>query len=435
MPFSKPNAQRRRRRSNVQYKRKKRKVEDSFSKRNDFEDTSFLNSSNEENGNRRSSRISAQPPPPPPPIQLLLDDIDDCISNNNTSLDTIHDTSCSIYEIFSDPEQEKRKYIAMHFVWKYGGCPDSKDNPWGGKGGIIPSIRRDLCLKERADIRYILEDVIRCKQYGTKYDGKRKDGSGRPPSLTTDSVEAQIVADELEGGSSQNIAWEAVNAYREAKLLGGVTFSVVYNLMQRMKPVKVSIEKHRQGSMDEDSKICRARKAWCTQLCVRLGLLDYREVMRKDSIADAVPLPKWYDPEKLTAIKIEQIGFWDETHKKVKPGKTAAFGQHAVLTFPRDANGKVDLKNGKYQDVQLAKLQCKYTDEVRLCIGVSATKSEGKILDTYVYTNKTLLTVDDWDKKVREACTIIKALTKQRKNTLRKRNTKTIGTFITMHLP
>jgi hypothetical protein len=71
----------------------------------------------------------------------------------------------------------------------------------------------------------------------------------------------------------------------------------------------------------------------------------YREVMRKDGIADVVPVPKWYDRENLTSIKIDQIAFWDETHKKVKPGKTAAFDQDAVLTFPRDANEKVDVEN------------------------------------------------------------------------------------------
>ena len=108
---------------------------------------------------------------------------------------------------------------------------------------------------------------------------------------------------------------------------------------------------------------------------------------------------KWYDQQKLTPIKIDQIAFWDETHKKVKPGNTAAYDQDEVLTFPRDANGKVDVENGTYQEVQLAKLQCKYTDEVRLCIGVSATKNEGKVLGTFVYTNKTLLTINDWNKK------------------------------------
>jgi hypothetical protein len=366
MTFKSQNAQKRKRKSSLCYRKKKgRKGSDV---------ASFLDStSDDENGNRRSSRIRDAPPPPPPsPIQLS-NDIADC--NDCASLDSIDNCLCSIYEIFSRPQELRRQYIAMHFVLKYGGCSDSKETRWDGKGGIMSSIRRDLAIPPGVDIRYILEDVRRCKNSGTKYNGTQKEGAGRVSTLSTDSVEAQIVADELEGGSSQRIAWGAVNVYRESLHLDEVTFSVVYTLIQNMKPKSVRIDTHRQGSNNELSRICRARKAWCTQLCVRLGLVDYREVMRKDGIADEVPIPKWYDQQKLTSIKIDQIAFWDETHKKVKPGNTAAYDQDEVLTFPRDANGKVDLENGTYQEVQLAKLQCKYTDEVRLCIGVSVGNS------------------------------------------------------------
>jgi hypothetical protein len=322
MTFKSQNAQKRKRKSSLCYRKKKgRKGSDV---------ASFLDStSDDENGNRRSSRIRDAPPPPPPsPIQLS-NDIADC--NDCASLDSIDNCLCSIYEIFSRPQELRRQYIAMHFVLKYGGCSDSKETRWDGKGGIMSSIRRDLAIPPGVDIRYILEDVRRCKNSGTKYNGTQKEGAGRVSTLSTDSVEAQIVADELEGGSSQRIAWGAVNVYRESLHLDEVTFSVVYTLIQNMKPKSVRIDTHRQGSNNELSRICRARKAWCTQLCVRLGLVDYREVMRKDGIADEVPIPKWYDQQKLTSIKIDQIAFWDETHKKVKPGNTAAYDQDEVL--------------------------------------------------------------------------------------------------------
>ena len=406
--FTKQNAQKRKRKSILGYRHKKSAKNSSLGRKGSDVASVLDSTSDDENGNRRSSRIRDAPPPPPPsPIQLS-NDIADC--NDCASLDSIDNCLCSIYEIFSKPQELRRQYIAMHFVLKYGGCSDSKETPWDGKGGIMSSIRRDLAISPGVDFRYILEDVRRCKNSGTKYNGKQKEGAGRVPTLSKDSVEAQIVADELEGGSSQRIAWGAVNVYRESLSLEEVTFSVVYTLIQNMKPKSVRIDTHRQGSNNELSRICRARKAWCTQLCVRLGLVDYREVMRKDGIADEVPIPKWYDQQKLTSIKIDQIAFWDETHKKVKPGNTAAYDQDEVLTFPRDANGKVDVENGTYQEVQLAKLQCKYTDEVRLCIGVSATQNEGKVLGTFVYTNKTLLTISDWNKKIDEACRTVKAL-------------------------
>jgi hypothetical protein len=165
---------------------------------------SFINSSNsDENGNRRSSIIRDAPTPIPPSPIKLSNDIADC--NDCTSLDSIDNCRCSIYEIFSSPQEQRRQYIAMHFVWKYGGCSDSKETPWGGKDGIISSIRHDLAIPPRVKIRYILEDILRCRNFGTKYNGKQKEGAGRIPTLSTDSVEAQIVADELEGGASQHI--------------------------------------------------------------------------------------------------------------------------------------------------------------------------------------------------------------------------------------
>jgi hypothetical protein len=257
MTFKSQNAQKRKRKSSLCYRKKKgRKGSDV---------ASFLDStSDDENGNRRSSRIRDAPPPPPPsPIQLS-NDIADC--NDCASLDSIDNCLCSIYEIFSRPQELRRQYIAMHFVLKYGGCSDSKETRWDGKGGIMSSIRRDLAIPPGVDIRYILEDVRRCKNSGTKYNGTQKEGAGRVPTLSTDSVEAQIVADELEGGSSQRIAWGAVNVYRESLHLDEVTFSVVYTLIQNMKPKSVRIDTHRQGSNNELSRICRARKAWCTQL-------------------------------------------------------------------------------------------------------------------------------------------------------------------------
>ena len=215
MPFTKQNSQRKRR-SCLSYRTKK-SAKDSSLGRKVSDVASFINSSNDENGNRRSSRIRDAPPPPPPsPIQLS-NDIADC--NDCASLDSIDNCLCSIYETFSRPQELRRQYIAMHFVWKYGGCSDSKETPWDGKGGIMSSIRRDLAIPLGVDIRYILEDVRRCKNSGTKYNGKQKEGAGRVPTLSTDSVEAQIVADELEGGSSQRIAWGAVNVYRESLLL------------------------------------------------------------------------------------------------------------------------------------------------------------------------------------------------------------------------
>ena len=76
------------------------------------------------------------------------------------------------------------------------------------------SMKRDLGSTYGLRIRDILEDVNRCNNSKTKYHGKQREGAGRIASLSTDSVEAQIVAYELKGGGSENIVWGAVNANR-----------------------------------------------------------------------------------------------------------------------------------------------------------------------------------------------------------------------------
>ncbi len=50
--------------------------------------------------------------------------------------------------------------------------------------------------------------------------------------------------------------------------------------------------------------------------------------------------------------------------------------------------------------MQVAKLECKYVEEVHLCIGVSMKKEFGTILDTLVYTGKTIVSMDNWNMRV-----------------------------------
>ncbi|MCP4746064.1 MAG: hypothetical protein GY874_07965 [Desulfobacteraceae bacterium] len=269
-------------------------------------DFSSFPAENNENGNVTSNY--SPPPPPqevtprkstrhtthPPPHQTSppTSDNDDC--NNNTSFDN---SSCTFYEIFADPERQRRCYIAMHFVSKYGGCYDTRSNPWYGKNGIISKVKRDLNMCPSTDIVYILNDVVQCRLSGTKYEGKRNEGTGAIADLKTDSIEAQIVADELEGGGSIFIAWNAVNVYRESVQKERVTKSKVYTLIQNLKPKLAKVEAHRQGSNDVESRICRARKAWCTQLAVRLGYVDYKnDVMAKEGIEGPRLLSGGYAP-------------------------------------------------------------------------------------------------------------------------------------------
>jgi len=109
-------------------------------------------------------------------------------------------------------QRSRRLAIAVIFEYSHGGLPDSKTNPWNGRNGVIPKIRQALTLNERTDITHILEEVIRCKEFGIEYKGDRQIyseyGLGRRPILATDSVEAQLAADTIEDGASESVSFK-----------------------------------------------------------------------------------------------------------------------------------------------------------------------------------------------------------------------------------
>ena len=41
------------------------------------------------------------------------------------------------------------------------------------------------------------------------------------------------------------------------------------------------------------------------------------------------------------------------------------------MKFPQDKNGKLDVSDGPYSREKVTLTKCKYTDEVRLCLGVA----------------------------------------------------------------
>ena len=75
---------------------------------------------------------------------------------------------------------------------------------------------------------------------------------------------------------------------------------------------------------------------------IRFGLID--------SVPDSLGiLQPWFDKSKLTAIKMTQVGWFDETHTKCTiGGQKADQSKRHVVKFPRDQHGKLDIKGGTY---------------------------------------------------------------------------------------
>ena len=103
-------------------------------------------------------------------------------------------------------------------------------------------------------------------------------------------------------------------------------------------------------------------------------------------------------------VSLQQVVFWDETHKKIRIGKGSKSVKSEVR-FPRDKEGKVDIQNGTYAE-RSTYLQVKYPEEVRLSLGVAQVKSGNKIVGKraapYDYSGRVLLSITDYELQIKK---------------------------------
>ena len=115
--------------------------------------------------------------------------------------------------------------------------------------------------------------------------------------------------------------------------------------------------------------------------------------------------PSWYDKEQLPYLTSTQLILFDEVHiKQVSgPPMTRKFNEHKIR-FPRDEEGNIDVKTGKYDtNNQPKKADFKYKQESRLCIGVANIEIKdgnitGKWFPVFYYPGKKIVTIDAYKK-------------------------------------
>jgi hypothetical protein len=158
------------------------------------------------------------------PIYIDNDD-NESFEFNNDNVDDLPD-----YVEFLDKRSEPllkencyRKAVAFLFVTELKAI-DNNHEAWSGRNGIRKEIRERLGLPRNARLDHILIDVLACKKAGISYEGEQQVGDanllGKPPILSVDSVEEQIIADALESGTSiPNACWQTCIAKKLAKIL------------------------------------------------------------------------------------------------------------------------------------------------------------------------------------------------------------------------
>ena len=86
-------------------------------------------------------------------------------------------------------------------------------------------------------------------------------------------------------------------------------------------------------------------------------------------------LPKEFDSANMNNLFVDQFVTWDEIHRKVIPVSDDGYipnpYKNNIMKFPRNNNGKLDVSDGTYSRDKVTLTKCKYTEEVRLCLGAS----------------------------------------------------------------
>lgn len=162
----------------------------------------------------------------------------------------------------------------------------------------------------------------------------------------------------------------------------------------------------------------KASFGWCLQLGYRLGLYGTQEVRKilvdYCNFDELTSLPKYYNLLYLSLLLIDQFTTWDEVHRKILPGSdgekafVGAANKTKATRFKRDSNGKID-ERGTYNDDEVYTTKCKYTNEAWFSLGVAMVtpivdgvpqQREGRRYKPFVYTNRTLLSIPDYQKKI-----------------------------------
>ena len=121
--------------------------------------------------------------------------------------------------------------------------------------------------------------------------------------------------------------------------------------------------------------------------------------------AKIIHVPYCYNKNQIPLLTSTQLIFFDKVHVKQVCGPPTTIRVNGCnVLFPRDEEGKVDVKRGVYEtNNQLKKATFKYEQEGRFCLGVAEVESKdvtitGKRCPVFDYTENKIVTIDAYKK-------------------------------------
>lgn len=290
----------------------------------------------------------------------------------------------------------RRSAIAYFYTHVYGSAPE---HDWDGRGGVVARIRERIGAPEDSArlVRKVMEDVKKAGETGAEYDphsGCRQRRYGHT-KIKDRTAESAIVHTGAEAGIGITEITVLVNEYREEKgdsSGGPVSWSAVQAYIARAKTIKVNRRKTKKsGKEDKGSVWAKARLAQAGQL---------KEQLRRGKEEDVD-----HPDDGLFALHLHGIAWWDEFHMKVKLGHASKW--EIRLSRHPDTGDICEEEKGGVFAPEMPNTSVKYPAEARVCAGVCMVEDEdgnqeGKTLDLFDYTGKTVVGLKAW-KKAEEA--------------------------------
>ena len=115
-------------------------------------------------------------------------------------------------------------------------------------------------------------------------------------------------------------------------------------------------------------------------------------------------VPSCYNKNQLPSLTSTQLVFFDEVHVKSLWTTYNKSGDECNVLFPRNEEGEVDVKIGFYEmKNQPKKATFKYEHEGQFFLGLAKVESKywkitGKRCPVFDYTEKKIVTIDDYKK-------------------------------------
>ena len=117
-------------------------------------------------------------------------------------------------------------------------------------------------------------------------------------------------------------------------------------------------------------------------------------------------VPSCYDKKQLPSLTSTQLLLFDEVHvKQVCGPHTKSWANECNVFFPKNEEGKVDVKRGVYEtNNQPKKANFQYDQEGQFCLRVAKVESKygtikGKCCPVLDYTDKKIFRIHAYKKK------------------------------------